>query len=140
MNKRELMQEVKKRGFPLTDGALRTYSGDKYKLIILSCQSKSGTSNQYSIEHVEQICEIVAANRLGIRLSEMKKYLASLDKQKYLLSRILANKDDVQKQSSYWGSLLQLTKEIQEGKHQASKATELYLKLNQYQSLKEMNN
>jgi DNA-binding transcriptional MerR regulator len=138
LNKRELIHEVNSRGYPLTEGALRIYSGSKYRLILLSRKAKSGTSNQYSNEHVDQICEIIAANRIGVRLSEMNEYLASYNKQQYLISRILANKNSVQQESLFWSSLFQLTKEIETGLHPESNATELYLKLIQYQSLKEM--
>lgn len=92
MQKRELIQEVNKRGFfLLTEGALRTYIGAKYKLITLR-QPKSGVANQYTNDHLEQICEIIAANRLGIPLSDIKDYLNSSNKLLFLTERIIANK------------------------------------------------
>jgi len=125
MNKRELMLKVSKRGFYLTDGALRTYTSKKLQLIT-PISSKAGVSHQYTEEHVEQICEIIAVNRLGIPLSLMKAYLSASDKNQYLLNHIRTNKRYFHKKSMYWCYLEQISDEIAEGKHKTLNAIDFY--------------
>lgn len=125
MNKRELMIEVNKRGFHLTDGALRTYTSKKLQLIT-PISSKAGVSHQYTEEHVEQICEIIAVNRLEIPLSQMKAYLSASDKNQYLLNHIQTNKRYLHNKSMYWRYLEQISDEIAEGKHKTINATDFY--------------
>ncbi|WP_342565404.1 hypothetical protein NST84_09840 [Paenibacillus sp. FSL R7-0345] len=46
MNKRKLIEIVKSRELPCTDGALRTYTGTRYRLIEVE-NTKSGVHNDY---------------------------------------------------------------------------------------------
>jgi len=144
MNKRDLLLEVNKRGFHLTDDALRTYTSKskKYQLIT-PISSKAGVSHQYTEEHVEQICEIIAVKRLGIPLSQMKTYLSASDKNQYLLNHIRTNKRSFHKKSMYWRYLEQISDEIAEGKHKTINAIDLYHNMGNMminQDCKQMNN
>lgn len=47
MNKRALIEAVNARAFPFTDGALRTYTGKRYKLIV-PVSNKAGVHNEYT--------------------------------------------------------------------------------------------
>lgn len=129
MRKQDLIHKVRDRGYPLTEGALRVYLKPKYKFLQFDHKAQPGTSRQYTDEQADLLCEIIAVNRLGIRLSQITDYLSAADKQAYLLRQIMENKRQVQAKHFYFSSLLQLIEEVQEGKYQQSNASELYLKL-----------
>jgi len=128
MNKRQLIEEVTRSGFLFTDGALRTYIG---KGLISPSSTNIGVSNEYSVEHIDRIREIIAANRLGIPLLRLKEYFASADKKQYLVKHMLSNKSQVVDQYDYYFRLQKLTEEIEKGQHQELQPIELYLKLNE---------
>lgn len=130
MNKRQLIEEVTMRGFPFTDGALRTYIGKK---LISPSSTNIGVSNEYTEEQVDHICEIIAVNRLGIPLQKINYYFASEDRRKYLIKHMLPNRGYAVQQYDYYGRLLKLTEEIEQGRYVELHAAELYLQMMEYQ-------
>ncbi|WP_342565405.1 hypothetical protein NST84_09845 [Paenibacillus sp. FSL R7-0345] len=81
--------------------------------------------------HIELLCELIAANRLGLPLSRMKGYFASADKKRTLLNEMLANKSKLRQQVDYIQRLLRLTEELEQGKHHHVEPEQLYLRMMQ---------
>lgn len=128
MNKKELLRRVNEKGFDLTEGALRTYTGKKYHLLEPMVRNV-GISNEYTEEHVELLCDIFAANRLGISLAQMKKFLKSSNKSDILRHTLIAQKQLILENMQREQKMLHIISRAENEKDTQLQLRELYLEL-----------